>query len=219
MPFKEVNRMEQKRAFILDYLSDQYYFNSICEKYHISRKTGYKWVKRYRELGEGGLDDRSSRPRLVASTVDEAMVARIVALRRPTPRAILGARKIRSELLREYAPEAVPSSRTIHNVLIRQGLVKRRRARRRTYPVNTKNDPQRNNELWTIDYKGHPPMGYRKRCHPLTLCDSHSRYLLRIQGHYRETVRNVQTMLRQDFREYGQPAKLLSDNGGCFASI
>ena len=59
MPFKEVNRMEQKRAFILDYLSEQHYFNSICEKYHISRKTGYKWVKRYRELGEGGLDDRS----------------------------------------------------------------------------------------------------------------------------------------------------------------
>ncbi|WP_371930994.1 helix-turn-helix domain-containing protein, partial [Lewinella sp. JB7] len=48
MPFEEVNRMDQRKAFILDYLSDQYYFNSICEKYHISRKTGYKWVKRYR---------------------------------------------------------------------------------------------------------------------------------------------------------------------------
>ena len=219
MPFEEVNRMDQKKAFILDYLSDQYFFNSICDKYHISRKTGYKWVKRYRELGEAGLDDRSSRPRVVASTVDDAMVARIVALRRPTPRAILGARKIQAELLREYAPEEVPSSTTIHNVLVRQGLVERRKARRRTYPVNTKNDPQQNNELWTIDYKGHFPMGNGRRCHPLTICDSHSRYLLRIQGHYRETIRNVQTVLRQVLREYGQPTKLLSDNGGCFASI
>ena len=89
--------------------------------------------------------------------------------------------------------------------------MERRKARRRTYPVNTKNDPQQNNELWTIDYKGHFPMGNGRRCHPLTICDSHSRYLLRIQGHYRETIRNVQTVLRQVLREYGQPTKLLSD--------
>jgi transposase len=34
----------------------------LCRHYGISRKTGYKWLKRYREEGEAGLADRSRRP-------------------------------------------------------------------------------------------------------------------------------------------------------------
>jgi len=34
----------------------------LCKRFGISRKTGYKWLKRYREAKESGLRDRSRRP-------------------------------------------------------------------------------------------------------------------------------------------------------------
>ena len=37
-----------------------------CRYYGISRQTFYKWLRRYEELGEEGLRDRSSRPQHVS---------------------------------------------------------------------------------------------------------------------------------------------------------
>jgi transposase InsO family protein len=48
----------------------------------ISSKTCGKWVSRYRALGEGGLLDRSSAPRIVANRTCERRIAAIAALRR-----------------------------------------------------------------------------------------------------------------------------------------
>lgn len=219
MPFKSIDPMDEKVSFVTKALSGKYYFNHLCAEYGISRKTGYKLLKRFRRQGEAGLQNRSSRPRYPASSVDDELVQAIVKLRQPTPRVTLGARKIRAELLRLYAKERVPSATTIPNVLRRQGLVKVRKTRRRVYGMNTKNNPTECNEIWTADYKGHFALGNGKRCHPLTVCDSHSRRILTVKGHYRETYTNVRTVLRKLFRKYGQPPYLLTDNGSCFASM
>jgi transposase len=32
-------------------------FSQLCRRFGISRKTGHKWLKRYREVGEKGLGD------------------------------------------------------------------------------------------------------------------------------------------------------------------
>jgi transposase InsO family protein/transposase len=48
----------------------------------ISSKTCGKWVSRYRELGECGLLDRSSAPRIVANRTCERRIEAIAALRR-----------------------------------------------------------------------------------------------------------------------------------------
>jgi len=37
-------------------------FAEICERFEISRKTGYKWLARYKESGPAGLLERSRRP-------------------------------------------------------------------------------------------------------------------------------------------------------------
>ena len=220
MPFKSVDKMDEKIAFLIKAVSGNYYFSHLCAEYGISRKTGYKLLKRFEREGEAGLHDRSCRPHSVAGTVSPELVRAIVQQRQPTKRAILGARKIRAELLKQYEANQVPSATTIHNVLRREGLVKPRKAPpRRNYPVNTKNNPEQCNEIWTIDYKGHFTMGNGRRCHPLTVCDSFSRCILTIKGQYRETFRNVRQVLRQLFRKNGQPRYLLSDNGACFASI
>ncbi len=36
---------------------------ALCEEFGISRKTGYKWLERYRERGVAGLEERSRAPR------------------------------------------------------------------------------------------------------------------------------------------------------------
>ncbi len=62
MPWKVELLMDQKTQFISEYLRDSLSFADLCQPYHISRKTGYKWIARYRCEGPAGLVDRSRRP-------------------------------------------------------------------------------------------------------------------------------------------------------------
>ncbi len=55
-----------------------------AEAMGVSRATAYKWLRRYREEGEAGLADRSSRPHHLANRIDVAREIAIVRLRRQT---------------------------------------------------------------------------------------------------------------------------------------
>jgi transposase InsO family protein len=48
----------------------------------VSAKTAAKWVRRYRERGRAGLEDRSSRPQRMPRQTDFALVERVLLLRR-----------------------------------------------------------------------------------------------------------------------------------------
>ena len=54
----------------------------LFESFNVSAKTAAKWVGRYREQGEAGLSDHSSRPRRLYRPTDEQRVQRVEALRR-----------------------------------------------------------------------------------------------------------------------------------------
>jgi len=77
----------------------------------VSRATAYKWLRRFREEGEVGLEDRSSRPHRSPQALDDAAVARILAAR--------ALEKTGPHTL--SAALGVPRS-TIYGVLRRQGL-------------------------------------------------------------------------------------------------
>ncbi len=62
MPWKEVNPMQQRLLFISDHLRQTSSVSDLCRSYGISRKTGYKWIRRYQELHLDGLNERSSQP-------------------------------------------------------------------------------------------------------------------------------------------------------------
>ena len=63
MPWKETCRMEEKLVFVADCLrGESLPMTALCEDYGISRKTGYKWLGRYREQGPEGLVERSRAP-------------------------------------------------------------------------------------------------------------------------------------------------------------
>ena len=59
MPWTETAPMKERIRFVTDWERDLYSMVELCERYGISRKTGYKWLARYEREGPDGLHERS----------------------------------------------------------------------------------------------------------------------------------------------------------------
>jgi hypothetical protein len=57
----------------------------LCERYGVSRKTGYKWVERYEREGVDGLRERSRAPHHCPHRIAPDVAAAICAGRRQHP--------------------------------------------------------------------------------------------------------------------------------------
>jgi len=68
MPWSQTMPMDQRVQFIADYLRNTLSMTELCDLYHVSRKTGYKWVQRYLRRGPIGLEELSRKPRVVAQS-------------------------------------------------------------------------------------------------------------------------------------------------------
>ena len=75
MPWKEVNVMDQRIAFVIRALMKEESFLQLCREFGISTKTGYKWRDRFLEKGQAGLLDESRRPRSSAMSAASARVS------------------------------------------------------------------------------------------------------------------------------------------------
>ena len=62
MPWTETCVMEERVKFIMDVSDSTYSMAELCNYYGISRKTGYKWLDRYRQGGIEALHNRSRAP-------------------------------------------------------------------------------------------------------------------------------------------------------------
>jgi transposase len=145
--------MSQKREFIEKATLSGANVSALCEEYGISRQTGHKWLRRYREKGPLGLVDASRRPRSSPLATAEDIVVGIVRLRECHPS--WGAQKIAGILAREIGDDG-PSRSTVARVLTRLGKVRRRRRRPRIWSVAGKPrvEARAPNDLWTVDFKG-----------------------------------------------------------------
>jgi transposase InsO family protein len=114
----------------------------------------------------------------------------------------------------------LPVRSSIHDLLDRYGLVKKRSARRRyhAYPTLREDDIKSPNQLWCADFKGQFRMGNAKYCYPLTVTDFHSRYLLGCEAMESTKSESAQQGFELIFREYGLPLRLRTDNGTPFSS-
>ena len=59
MPWKETDAVTERIKFIEDWLSRKYSMTELCKKHEVSRKTGYKTIKRFKEGGVPALYDQS----------------------------------------------------------------------------------------------------------------------------------------------------------------
>ena len=169
MPWKECHVMDERVRFIARLLDGEK-MAVLCDEFGISRKAGYKIYQRYKDIGTRGLSDRSRRPHRHANQLPMPVEKAIVRLKKEY--RSWGAPKIR-ERLKQRLPEVVcPAISTVHAVLDRHGLVRRRRRRVRPRLTGTTlSQPLAPNGLWCADYKGEFRMGNRRYCYPLTVTD------------------------------------------------
>jgi putative transposase len=216
MPWKETEAMSERMQMVSQYLSEGESVSQLARWFGVSRKTVYKWIARYEQMGARGLEELSRAPQHHPHALSEQMEKRILEWKAHKP--LWGAPKIHAKLL---GLPGCPCESTVSNVLARHGLVRKLRRRPRATPsASPLGHCARVNQVWCADLKGYLRMGNGQRCDPLTITDAHSRYLLCCQGLVEGTSSLViKPLFIATFREFGMPQAIRTDNGSPFASI
>ncbi|MCA9572402.1 MAG: IS481 family transposase, partial [Myxococcales bacterium] len=209
--------VNERETFVLRALEPGANVAELCREAGISRKTGYKWLQRFRERGMEGLHDLSRRPHMSPLRCPGEVVLRIIELRRAHPR--WGAKKLHAVLRRGVDAGEVPSVRTIARVLDRAGLVQPRRRRRSAQGPSERPTPDvaGPNDVWTVDFKGWWRTTDGAKAEPLTVRDAWSRYVLEATLMERTTKVDVQLVFLRLFQDHGLPRAIQVDNGAPFA--
>jgi putative transposase len=216
MPWKETCPMDERVAFIGDYVSQEWTVADLARRYGISRKTAHKWIGRYGDDPEAGLCERSRAPYQHGRAMKPAVAAAVCVLRRAHRH--WGPRKMRAWLVDQLPEVAWPAASTIGDLLRREGLSERHGRKRYVVPLTRPFAPVvEANDLWTTDFKGWYRTADGSRCDPLTVIDSATRFVLacRIVSPTRD---GVQPWFERLFREQGLPRAIRTDNGPPFAS-
>jgi putative transposase len=209
--------VDKRMRFVTAVEAREETITALCWRFGLSRKTGYKWLERYRLEGLAGLDERSRAPRAHPQAIGAAVLERCLLVRRAHP--TWGPVKVRAWLARRDPDTTWPAASTIGELFDREGLTLKRRLRRRVPPLTAPfAGCEEANAVWCIDFKGWFLTGDGTHCEPLTLSDAYSRYLLRCQPLGRSNTEHVWPVLDAAFREFGLPVRLRSDNGPPFAS-
>ena len=217
MPWSETSPMDQKRLLINEYIRGAPSVSELCTRYGVSRKTGYKWIRRFEAQGLPGLEDHSRRPHTSPFATDLETTAAILELRRRHP--FWGAKKLLQVLRRRHPQSAWPARSTVCDLLKRNGLVESRSRRRYPghggRPTTPMTAP---NEIWCADYKGEFKTSDGIYCYPLTVTDGYSRYLIGCQGLGSTAHEAARPVFLRLFREFGLPQVIRTDNGVPFAT-
>lgn len=189
----------------------------LCDRFGVSRKTGYKWLRRYREGGVEALADRSRAPKTCPHRTPEPIREILIDTRKAHP--LWGPVKL-LDYLRPRHPEVdFPAPSTVGDILKREGLVEPRRTQRRpTHPGTSPIEADAPGEVWTADFKGEFRLGSSDYCYPLTVQDAFSRYLLACEGLPSTAHRGAEPVFGRLFRAHGLPKAIRTDNGTPFAS-
>jgi transposase InsO family protein len=206
MPWETRTVKMSREAFVEEVKAGEKSKSRLCREYGITRKTGYKWIRRY-ESGED-LGDRSRAPFHVANKTPPENESKVLTVREAHP--AWGPRKIRQYLLNRGEVD-IPSKSAIGNILCRNGCISEAASKAAT-PYK-RFQKENSNEMWQTDFKGHFAMKDGNRCFPLTVLDDHSRYSLCIDAKGNEQRIGVVESFERLFDENGLPDAILCDNG------
>ena len=186
-------------------------FSALCREFGITRKTGYKWLKRY--LNGLPLSDMPKTPNRITNKTPEPIEKLIVSVRNDNP--AWGAKKIK-HVLENEGIIGIPCIKTINNILHRYACILPEESLKHKPYVRFEKD--KCNKMWQTDFKGEFKTNDNKYCYPLTIIDDHSRYSIKIKTSL-STAGIVLPSFEAAFKEYGMPEAVLSDNGAQFAGF
>lgn len=218
MPWKEIGLLEARVQFVWAAKAARVSFACLCQEFGISRKTGYKWWRRYRRFGLKALENGSRRPQRRPQAYAGVWLKRLQRARERHPR--WGAKKLRVCLLQDYPrvqklPAVSTLARWLHQLkLTRPSPRRRRRGPVLLAPVFTAASAP--NEVWTVDFKGWFRTGNGVRVEPLTVRDLYSRFVLGVDLLPNQSDLRVRAALSRLFRRFGLPKVIRVDNGSPF---
>ncbi len=77
----DTNPKKQRQHFYRDYASGQWSMSELCDRYQISRPSGYKWIDRIETEGLKAVEDRSRAPNRHPNRTPEHVEREILVLR------------------------------------------------------------------------------------------------------------------------------------------
>lgn len=213
MPWKVRDLMSERYEFCQLALQMGINFRALCQRYGISRKTGYKWLKRYQDRGYSGLSDLSRKPRLSPNHIDQVTEDVILAVKSRRP--CWGARTLRSYMKEEDILPKLPCLSTFNRILKRNGLCESRSA-----PIDHKTvisfERSIPNDLWQMDLKECLRLSDGAKHYPVGVLDDHSRYLLSLVLVPDRLDTTTLDVWISAAKEYGLPNETLTDHGSQF---
>ena len=217
MSWKTSSLSQARQRFVQAALRGHQSVAQLCREAGVSRKTGFKWLARFRAAGRPALRDRSRRPKHSPRRTPAAQLKELARLRRQHPH--WGGKKLFCLLRRKHPRVHLPQVRTITRWLHQWGLARPRRVCARRGPqleLPALTVPTAPNEVWTVDFKGWFRTRDGQRVDPLTVRDLFSRFILgiRLLHGSHEPVRRC---FQQLFGRYGKPRVIRCDHGAPFA--
>jgi transposase InsO family protein len=208
MPLKVMNVVELRLQVIAEVRSGLASPREVAARHGIGKTQVYEWLGRYEAEGATGLAPRSRRPLRSPRQLGGDVEDQIVAWRKRRPR--WGAKKIRAELARDGWP--VPAVSTVHQVLVRRGLVDKL-PRQREPPGGWRRFARPCcNDLWHIDATRHH-LADGRGFWVIDIVDDHSRFLLATHVAAAPSMRAGWDAFRGAVATCGLPRQLISDNG------
>lgn len=215
MPWKNLSDEQERRAFVVAAQHAAKCFAALCRLSGVSRKTGYKWLQRYRADPKYGLESRSRRPRQTRAW-GAHWRRRLVQWRRRLP--TWGGRKLWQAWRLHWPRQHLPAARTLERWVGQAQLSGPRRQRRRRGPVTAPAGRRLGlapNDVWTVDFKGR----FRhdgEWLEPLTVFDLASRCGLAARQLAAKDYAQTRKVLFALFRRHGRPRAIQVDNGPPF---
>lgn len=216
MPFREQSRLEQRVAMLAEYDAGGLSVTGLCELYGVSRETFYVWLRRRAAGDPQWFVDGSHAPHSSPRKTPEAVAAKVIAAKRRYPQ--FGPKKLKARLEVQEPDQAWPAASTFGGILAAAGLTEPRPARRRPRELGGADvSAAAPNAEWACDFKGWFRTGDGRRCDPLTITDTASRYLIEVRI-TEPTLAGVRPIFERAFERHGLPEAIRCDNGPPFGA-
>ena len=191
MPW-ECKTVEKQRLEFVTKALETNNFSALCREYEITRKTGRKWVDRFKQGLP--LTDMSRRPLCSPNKTPDDIEELIVSVRFDNPG--WGDDKIKI-FLENQGYKNIPCPRTITNILHKHQLISEEESLKRK-PFK-RFQKEHCNDMWQTDFKGEFLTADNRYCYPLTILDDSSRYSIKIAHAFLTLKMSLLTLLSKLF--------------------